>query len=259
MHSYLCPDKSESPPGSWFGASANAGHISLFTFYDTARGIRSPEFCPLLIWKRGTPQFTVCLCIFWLSMFIVFSIHHVPVMNRHPAGPWYGKLDILWFMKRGVFISHLYSWGRSLAVNAFKTDSALLDSWIKAMLLIITVLASSCLFGFLSPGGFSVLSHRPVQLFITTLHRPLCVYDISKDCDDGRNIIYYLLLPNKKKNRDYSHHFLNSPKSNTPLHHCLHMNWLCLETSICAPLDAAFLSPARIWLRLTPGEFPLLG
>lgn len=136
MHCYHWPDKSELPPGSWFGASASAGHISLYTVYDTAWMIQLPEFCLLLIW-RG--QFnSMRLCIFWLSMFIILSIHHIHVMNRHPAGPWYGKLDILWFMKRGVFIFCFYSWPPNLAVNAFKTDSALLDSWIKTMLPIMT-------------------------------------------------------------------------------------------------------------------------
>lgn len=50
---------------------------------------------------KGTFQFNALMYILTF-MFIILSIHHICVMNRHPAGPWYGKLDILWFMKRGV-------------------------------------------------------------------------------------------------------------------------------------------------------------
>lgn len=83
--------------------------------------------------RKRTFQFNALMYILTF-LFIIFSIHHIHVMNRHPAGAWYGKLDILWFMKRGVFIFHFYSWALDLVVNAFKTDSALLVSWIKTML-----------------------------------------------------------------------------------------------------------------------------
>lgn len=55
---------------------------------------------------KGTFQFNTLMYILTF-MFIILSIHHIRVMNRHPAGPWYGKLDILWFMKRGGLFFYL--------------------------------------------------------------------------------------------------------------------------------------------------------
>lgn len=144
MHCYQQADTSELPPSIWFGAWASAAHISSYTADDTARIDPLPEFCLLMIGQR-TFQFAALLYILTF-MFIIFHIYiTTPVMNRHPAGSWYGKLDILLFMKSTVFISHFHSWPPlDLAVNVLKTDSALLDSWIKAMVLIMTLLALVC-------------------------------------------------------------------------------------------------------------------
>lgn len=143
MHCYQQADTSELPPSTWFGAWASAAHISSYTVYDTAWIDPLPEFCLLLI-GQGTFQFAPLLYILTF-MFIIFRIYiTTPVMNRHPAGSWYGKLDILLFMKSTVFISHFYSWASDLTINVLKTDSALLDSGIKAMALIMTLLALVC-------------------------------------------------------------------------------------------------------------------
>lgn len=105
-------------------------------------------------------------------------IHHIPVMNRHPAGSWYGKLDVLLFMKSAVFISHFYSWALDLTVNAFKTDSALLGSWIKAMAPIMTLLAVVCgQWSQLGPPGFSPFMRFPSAV---SLHCPTHRDNISE-------------------------------------------------------------------------------
>lgn len=143
MHCYQQADTSELPSNTWFGAWASAAHISSCTVYDTAWMDPLPEFCLLLI-GQGTFRFAAPLYILTF-MFIIFCVYiTTPVMNRHPAGSWYGKLDILLFMKSTIFISHFYSWAPELAVNVLKTDPALLDSWIKAMVLIMTLLAPVC-------------------------------------------------------------------------------------------------------------------
>lgn len=143
MHCYQQADTSELPPSTWFGAWAIAAYISSYPVYDTAWMDPLPEFCLVLI-GQGAFQFVALLYILTF-MFIIFRIYiTTPVMNRHPACSWYGKLDILLFIKSTVFISHFYSWAPDLAVDVLKTDSALLDSWIKAMALIVTLLALVC-------------------------------------------------------------------------------------------------------------------
>lgn len=67
--------------------------------------------------------------LFWLSSLSSFAYITRAVMDRCPGGSWYGKLDILWFVK-GFFCCCYYYYRpllfMSLSVNTFKTASALL-------------------------------------------------------------------------------------------------------------------------------------
>lgn len=120
-------------------------------------------------------------------------IHHNPVMKRRPACSWYGKLDILLFIKSAVFISHFYSWAPDLAVNVLKTDSALLDSWIKSMMLIMTLLALVCCQTLAAQSAeLSHLHEVSWECCVTARSNlafpiPLCTHDISPSSNNSRN------------------------------------------------------------------------
>lgn len=186
-------------------------------------------------------------------------------MNRHPAGSWYGKLDVLLFMKSAVFIFHFYSWALDLTVNAFKTDSALLGSWIKAMVLIMTLLASdhsSVLLVFLPSRDFRVLCHCTIQFAEITFQSPLCAHDISPACNNGWNSTECVAVPT-------STWIWSSDLNQVTLHLNAVIPWIvvtffCIWTDFCVCARSVVCFPcvlfaSHIWLHLTPGEFSLLG
>ena len=85
---------------------------------------------------RVTIQFSLPMYILTL-MFIIFSIHHTllwtdTLLNLDMVN-W--TFCALW---EGCFFHLFYSWASNPAVNVFKTDSALLNSWIRMMFSIMT-------------------------------------------------------------------------------------------------------------------------
>lgn len=228
-----------------------------------------PEFCLLLIWRGHF--ISMLLRIFWLSC--LSSLAYIT------SALWIGTLLALdmvngtfYGLWKGVFfIFHSYSWALNLAVNAFKTDSALLDSWIKTMLPIMT---AGCglwpvkkAWAFLFPWRFLVLHYCPVQPTNVTFQRPSCVHDIWPACNDGWNTTEYPAVTTSRGTWWLS--ILNvllkscdaSPKCCHPLGSCTF--FLPFEQIfLCCALfsfGCCVLFSTRIWLCLTPGEFPLLG
>ena len=251
MHCYQYPDKSELPPSSWFGASVSAVHISTHSVWhsmDESTATVIFSFSLLLIWRGHFNS--MLLCIFWLSC--LSSLAYItPVL-------WIGTLPALdmvnwtfYGLWKGVFfIFHFYSWALSLAVNAFKTDSALLDSWIKTMAPIMATgcgwwpvkKAWGCWFWDLSAVSVPGVTHRH-----NISEAAVCAHDISPACTE------YLVVTTSRGL--WAFHL-------SPL--TLHLNvivtvvCLCTDFLCCCVFSCVLLS-SSIWLCLSPGESPLLG
>lgn len=80
----------------WFGAPADAAHLS-FPFCTTQNGGIRRRLGPVTD-TTGTVQASVLPLLF-----IALPSIRPSVMDGCPAGSWYGKLDILWFLKRGFY------------------------------------------------------------------------------------------------------------------------------------------------------------
>lgn len=109
----------------------------------------------MLKWRGRSNR--VLLCILWISLFIIPSIHHIYITNRCPGSSWYGKLDILWFMKSRLFIFRFYSWPLKLQcrhckdrlsiIRFMNTNTALiLCHWWWLSLLVASLVLSLCEF-----------------------------------------------------------------------------------------------------------------
>lgn len=205
----------------------------------------------LLLIRRGHFN-SMLLCIFWLSC--LSSLAYItPVL-------WIGTLPALdmvnwtfYGLWKGVFfIFHFYSWALGLAVNAFKTDSALLDSWIKTMAPIMATgcgwwpvkKAWACWFWDLSAVSLPGVTHRH-----NISEAAVCVHDISPACTE------YLVVPTSRG-------LWTSHLCPLTLHLSVVVTVVCLYTDFlccCLFFFSRALLSSRIWLRLSPGESPLLG
>lgn len=268
MHCYQWPDKSELPPSSWFGASSSAAHISLYTVYDTAWMNPLPEFPLLLIWRGHFNSMR--LCIFWLSclssLAYITSVLWIDTLLALDMVNWtfYG------FWKGVFFIFHFYSWALNLAVNAFKTDSALLDSWIKTMLPSMT---TDCSRWPLMKAWASWFFFSMTLLSVVSSPSPTHRHYVSLVCT-----WHFTSLERWQKYHQFPHQeeYDGFRYSTSHLNHViLHLNVVipvvlfkipsalsCLNRYLCDGLfsfGCCVLFSTHIWLCLTPGEFPLLG
>lgn len=208
---------------------------------------------------KGTIQFSALMYILTF-MFIILRIHHIHVINRHPAGSWYGKLDILWFMKRGVVIFHFYSWALNPTVNAFKTDSALLDSWIKWCPHHEAADGGQWWKldppGFLFPQRFRVWCHCSDQDNIS--ETPVCYMTFHRLVTIAETPLSSSSSHTKRSMNVWLKSCDASPKCCRPLGSCnivLPLNGLFCVV-VCFPCA---LFSTHTWPCLTPGEFHLLG
>lgn len=87
-------------------------HIYLFTFVWHSTEGSAAGVWPLTDRTRTFQSSRIRL--FWLSSLSSFAYITLAVMDRCPGCSWYGKLDILWFVKRFFFVLMMsalfYSW-----------------------------------------------------------------------------------------------------------------------------------------------------
>ncbi len=147
-----------------------------------------------------------------------------------------------------------------------KNDVAYYDYWLWLVASGEKKAWASC-FSLFFPWHFLALYHCPVLPTNLTFQRPSCVHDISAACNDSWNTTECPAAPTSRGVWWLSIlHVLLKPRDASPK--CCHPLGSC---AFFLPFEQTFLScglfsfgccvlfSTRIWLCLTPGEFPLLG